>query len=393
MGRGLLFGTIYIYNEKVKKYFLLAFILFILTTVPVLALTPEEQKIEEIKVYEAKVTLLQNQAQTLSGQVEVYYGQITLAQLKISQTEDMIASVSARINRLEKELQDRSVLLEKQIIQSYKKGKINSLQILFGSKGATNLVDNFKYLQIVQSQNSKFLYYSQKTQNNYIQQKTLIEESQKKLQAQKVVLNNLRVERNNLLQQTKNSEANYQKLLAQAKTELESLRSFAKERGGGILPPQPSPDGWYFNQRDERWGRQCIGSTCGKNSEYVWEVGCLITDIAMVKKKNGQNITPANIAQDTSYFVPGTAYMLHSTLASQGFTVYGGNQLNLINSELNKGKVVIVHLTVHTSDGHYVVLKSKNGSDYVMNDPWEGPDLSFSKYYSVGNINQVIVYN
>jgi peptidoglycan hydrolase CwlO-like protein len=197
---------------------------------PVLATTVEDQQ-KKIDEYEAKVKLLQTQGQTLAGQIETYDGQISLAQLKIYQTEDMIASVSGRINKLESELRDRSVLLEKQIVQTYKRGKIDPIQMLFGSKGVANLMSNFKYLQVVQSQNSKFLYDSQKVQTSYVQQKALIEQSQKKLQAQKISLNNLRVERNNLLQQTKNSEANYQKLLAQARSELESIVAVLAGRG------------------------------------------------------------------------------------------------------------------------------------------------------------------
>jgi predicted double-glycine peptidase len=113
----------------------------------------------------------------------------------------------------------------------------------------------------------------------------------------------------------------------------------------------------------------------------------------MIKKKYGENIIPTNVAQDTSYFVSGTAYMLHSGLNAHGFTVNFGNQTNLINSQLGSGKPVIVHLTVNTSDGHYVVLKSGSNGNYIMNDPWEGPDLSFSKYYNVNSINQVVTYN
>lgn len=334
-----------------------------------------------------------SQAQTLAGQIAYYDSQIKLAQSKIIQTEEQIKSVTTRIAQLEDKLRERSALLEKQIVQTYKKGMSDPLQIIFGSGNVSALLSQIKYLQIVQANNRKFLYDTQLVQTNYAQQKTLIEESRKKLQLLKANLDSYSKERSNLLIQTKNSEAYYQKLLIQAKAELDSLKAFAQFRGGGILPAQPSPDGWYFNQRDERWGRLCIGTTCSRDPEYVWEVGCLITDVAMIKKKYGQNITPVNIAQDTSFFVSGTAYMLHSGLNANGFSVYGGNRTDLINSELDKGRPVIVHLTVHTNDGHYVVLKSKNGNDYIMNDPWEGPDLSFSKFYTINSINQVITYS
>jgi peptidoglycan hydrolase CwlO-like protein len=347
----------------------------------------------KITEYTNKISTLQTQAKSLSEQIAIYDWQIQLAQLKISQSEDQIASVSARINTLEEKLRDRSKLLANQIVQAYKRGPSDYLQILFGPNKVSQLIAKFKYDQIVQTQNRKFLYETQMVQTSYAEQKVLIEESRKKLQSQKVALNSYRIERDRLLKQTQSSEANYQKLLVQAKAELDSLKSFALYKGGGVLPPQPSPDGWYFNQRDERWGRLCIGTTCSRSPEYVWEVGCLITSVAMIKKKYGENIIPTNVAQDTSYFVSGTAYMLHSGLNAHGFTVNFGNQTNLINSQLGSGKPVIVHLTVNTSDGHYVVLKSGSNGNYIMNDPWEGPDLSFSKYYNVNSINQVVTYN
>ena len=381
--------------ETMKKL-LVSLLLGYLVALSVVYAGVVDEKLQEIADLEKKVVNLHSQAKTLTDQIVAYDSQIRLAQLKITQTEERIKSVTIRISQLEDKLRERSALLEKQIVQTYKKGMTDPLQIIFGSKDVSGLLSQIKYLQIVQSNNRKFLYDTQLVQTNYAQQKTLIEESKKKLQTLKASLDSYSKERSNLLIQTKNSEAYYQKLLIQAKAELDSLKAFAQFRGGGILPAQPSPDGWYFNQRDERWGRLCIGTTCGRDPEYVeyvWEVGCLITDVAMIKKKYGQNVTPANIASDTSYFVLGTAYMLHAGLRANGFFVYGGNRIDLINNELDKGKPVIVHLTVHTNDGHYVVLKSKNGSDYIMNDPWEGSDLNFSKYYTINSINQVITYS
>ena len=61
-------------------------------------------------------------------------------------------------------------------------------------------------------------------QNNYGQQKTLVQDSQKRLQTQKTALANLRADRDNLLRQTKNNEALYQKQLEQAHLELEAIQ-------------------------------------------------------------------------------------------------------------------------------------------------------------------------
>ncbi len=337
-----------------------------------------------------KFSQAQSQARTLSSQIAYYDSQIALTSLKISQTEIQIKAISGKIDQLESTLRTRANLLENQIVQTYKKGPIDPLQILFSDSDVSKIISRFKYLQLVQANNRKILYDTQTVQTNYAQQKTLIQDSKKKLDAQKKNLAAIITERQNLLKQTKNNESNYQKLLAQAQAELASFASFTK--GYGLLPPQSQPDGWYFNQRDNRWGGSCIGNTCGRSPEYVWQVGCLLTDVAMVLKKNGQDVTPLTIARDTSYFFSNTAYMLHSALAAHGFTVNGGYNKALIDSELSAGRPVIVHLTVNSSDGHYVVLKSGSNGEYIMNDPLTAADLNFKSSYSISSINQVIVY-
>ena len=181
-----------------------------------------ETKIAEL---EKKVVALHSQAQTLSGQVAFYDGQIKLTSLKISQTEDQIASISAKINFLEDKLQAKSRLLEKQILLSYKQGQLDPLQIFFSAADFSELVSRFKYLQIVQSTNRRFLAETQAVQNNYAQQKTLVQDSQTRLQTQKTALANLRADRDNLLKQTKNNESLYQKQLEEARLELQAINS------------------------------------------------------------------------------------------------------------------------------------------------------------------------
>jgi len=65
---------------------------------------------------------------------------------------------------------------------------------------------------------------TQAVQNSYSQQKTLVQDSQKRLQTQKTALANLRAERDNLLRQTRNNEAIYQKQLEVARQELEAVQ-------------------------------------------------------------------------------------------------------------------------------------------------------------------------
>ncbi|MDP1743313.1 MAG: peptidoglycan DD-metalloendopeptidase family protein [Candidatus Amesbacteria bacterium] len=178
----------------------------------------------EITDLEKKVVNLQSQAKTLTEQIAAYDSQIKLALLKINQSEEQIASVSARINQLEEKLREKSVLLEKQIVQTYKSGSSDPLQLLFGSTNFNELVSQVKYLQIVQAQNRKYLHDTQLVQTSYAKQKELIEDARKRLQIQKKSLDVYRKERDNVLKQTKNNESLYQRQLEQARLELETIQ-------------------------------------------------------------------------------------------------------------------------------------------------------------------------
>jgi len=178
----------------------------------------------KIAQLEKSIAEAQSQAKTLAGQIAYYDSQIELANLKIKQTEEQIGIFGTKIDLLESKLQERSTLLKGQIVQTYKKGPIDPLQVLFSVSDVSDLILRFKYLQIVQANNRKFLHDTQVVQTNYQQQKILIEASKKKLEAQKQTLASVRSQRDSLLTQTKNSESIYQKQLEQARLELEAVQ-------------------------------------------------------------------------------------------------------------------------------------------------------------------------
>jgi hypothetical protein len=269
---------------------------------------------------------------------------------------------------------------------------------VFALTGLSNLFQEHKYLEQVRAHTQELLLTTETKRQDYVQQKTAkqvkqqqVEKLRQQLQAQKADMQNQQAEKKRLLTQTRNDEATYQKLLTQALAELSSLRGFSSSRTGGLLPAQNSPDGWFFSQRDERWGNMCIGSSCGtRNSATIEEVGCLISDLAMIKKKFGESVTPATIAANSGYFFANTAYMLRPWPAPGGYHYeYGRYDTGKIDEELSQGRPVIVHLRVNTRDGHFIVLKDGRGGDYVMHDPWEGYDKKFKDFYSAGQITDV----
>lgn len=204
------------------KKLLIFTLLFFYTTVLTHAneYTNKQNQIEEL---EKKVSLLQSQAKTLTGQITYYDNQIALAALKISQGEELVDSITMKIGLLESSLQKRARALEKIIVQTYKQGNTDSLAFLLSSEKFSHLISRFKYLQSSQTSTRKFLHDTQVVQTNYSLQRNLLEESRKRLEAQRVSLAAIRTDRDNLLKQTKNNEVIYQKQLEEARLELEAL--------------------------------------------------------------------------------------------------------------------------------------------------------------------------
>ena len=154
----------------------------------------------------------------------------------------------------------------------------------------------------------------QSAQTIYQGQKNEQQELQKELQVQKDTLDSQKRAKASLLEVTHNDERRFQQLLSQARSQLAALRRFVTSQGGAtILSNQTKCDNWgcYYNQRDSQWGTIGIGGSSYSVAEY----GCLISSIAMLATHSGKNMTPADIAVNPNYFVPGTGYIYHSAEA------------------------------------------------------------------------------
>lgn len=186
-----------------------------------------------IDILAQKVTDLSNQKKTISSQIAQFDSQIQITQLKIkdSQTtidrlEKEITALSARIGFINISLDKLEILLKKRIVATYQQSYISNLELLITSNGFSDLILKTQYLKQVQENDRKVLLNLQQTKANYANQKderevkqAQIEENKKKLEALKVSLDNQKVEKQLFLAATKNDEAKYQNLLAQAQAE------------------------------------------------------------------------------------------------------------------------------------------------------------------------------
>lgn len=343
----------------------------------------------------SKKNELTSKARSLSSEIGVMDNQIKLTEARIEKTKQDIEVLlkdigitEGKVSNLEKDIGSSSKALLGRIAAVYEIGRADPWQIFLTSSNISSFMTRLKYLKIVQIYDKRKVYAAEQSKVNYENQQDILEEKQKEAEELNIQLEEYTAQldtdkqsKQRLLSDTQGSEANYQRLLAAAKAQLAGFAKFVTSQGGGILPPQPSPDGWFYNQRDERWGNNGIGTS----GEPVWKYGCLLTSVAMVLKQRGENVTPAEIAGNSSYFF--SAYMLAPWLQGR-FTSIWNNDTGAIDSRLSSGKPVIVGLNAGQYGTHFVVLKSGSGGNYIMNDPWYGPDLDFNSHYSVGQIFQ-----
>lgn len=233
-----------------KKLLLLLIIFFFLFSSFSLAITPEkcEEKIgkKELGLDEAKecekilnelYLKTGEQKRTLQGEITKFNAAINLTTTRIYTTskqieelEKEIADLTAKIGRLDVSLDQISQILIKRIGETYKKGKIEPLTLLFSSKDFSEFVARYKYLRVMQHHDRKLMVQLENVRTNFEDQKTLKEEKQaeleaakKKLEGQKALLSQQKADKESLLQVTQNSERRYQALLEEARKELQAL--------------------------------------------------------------------------------------------------------------------------------------------------------------------------
>ena len=396
-----------------KKKIILMIAFFLILTVGVFSYAQDntdqvkgdlEKKIAE---YQNKLEELRQQKNTLSSQIQYMDTQVYLTELRIQDTEKKILSIqkeidtlSSRIEGLDNSLNYLSKLFLASVVNEYKQRNISVIDVLLDSNNANDLLNQVKYFQAAQNNKQKLFVQATETKLNFEEQKNVREKKKKELdslqttlKAQKSDLINQQSAKKQLLAVTQNDETVYQKLIEDAKRQIESFKQFVQSTGLGTILADglgTGEGGWYYSQRDVRWAN----SRMGGSSESVLDVGCFITSIAMVMKFYGANFTPSDIANNAKYFSGGpnsacfptsyaTAYACLPS-AFNGAWPNGKNYHNIsysdISSYLEKNVPVIAGVR---GSSHYIVLKKIDGNDFIMNDPIYGPDKKVSDYYTL----------
>ncbi len=357
---------------------------------------------QQIADYQIKLNQAGAEKKTLQSAISSLDLQRKKVEAQVASTRNQIKATELQIKQLGSQINDA-----KDMITAYRNDLYRSLREINESENESfisqllvsdslsdfwkNIGDNLR-LQNAFQQSIKNLQEEKRNltnrQNATEQKKEALAAQNKSLAAQQQSLAATVKAKNQLLIETKNDEANYQKLLASAKAQLKSFSNFTKNAGGAkLLGHQTVCDNWgcYYNQRDSSWGAQSLNGT-----EYTLASdGCLVTAVAMVISHYGYtNITPASINANSDNFASYYPAFLLKTVSAGG--VSATRVSVAMDSVLATGKPVIVGL--RTGGGtHFVVLVSGQKGSYTMRDPYisNGKDINFSDHYTVKEIYSI----
>lgn len=210
-----------------------------------------EDLLDEIKEYEKKLAELRGKEKTLQNEIAYADSQIGLTELKIQNAvievnkktkailklSGDIEDLEKRITRLEESIGFQENVLNQRLRARYKVSEPSVITVIFGSETLRDMVKKSEYLRIMQLQDKKLLDQMYETKEAYGLQKTIYEEKKVEeeelkrqievekanLEAYRVQLEDLKQSKQKLLEMTQNDESKYQKLLAEAKKELNQI--------------------------------------------------------------------------------------------------------------------------------------------------------------------------
>ncbi len=215
----------------------------------------EAEKVEdlkdEIEEYEDKIKELNSKEQTLANKVESFKNQIKLTTLQIESTNAQITQkenqiqklgvdikdATYRISRLKDSMQFQVKVLNSRMRERYKSNEESPLFVFFGGDSVASMVQKTKYLKTMEYKDKELIAEMKKIRENFIFQKQLLEEKKgqeeklkKEIEVEKEKLvsfnsqlENQKQEQETLLKLTQNDEAKYQRLLDEARKELDQI--------------------------------------------------------------------------------------------------------------------------------------------------------------------------
>jgi len=359
----------------------------------------------QISDLQAKISKLKGEETTLKSQISVMDNQMALTELNIAGIERQISELTSdietadkKIGKIEGSLDKLSEVLIQRIKATYVVGSASSFQVLLSSNDVHDFVERAKYLRIAQQHDKQLIYDTVQARNDYANQKDIYEDEKDKAQRLQDELGNYRAQlevekqaKARLLAETQGSEGNYQRLLAQARAQLDGFSEFASSQGGAtILSNQTQCDDWgcYYNQRDGQWGNNPLNGT----GYTLASDGCLVTSMAMIYTHYGsRGVNPQTINSNSSNFASYYPAFLLKVISADGKT--SSRVYDAIDGVLSSGHPVVVGISYDNGPiaDHFVVFSSGSGGTYNMKDPFapNGNNIDFRTRYPTARIVDV----
>lgn len=218
-----------------------------------ITLDDSESEISGIKLAcEQAVSKAQGMEQSLSKEISYLDAQINLTEFRIQASNVEIAKKIIQITKLKEDIGDlgdrigklsNTIDLQNEILGKRSRARYESIEtsplyVIFGSGSLSGIVQKLEYLRTMSVEDKKLLDQMRETRGVYDKQKGLLGDKKEQIEALKKQVEaekrNLevysdqldikKVEKKKLLEDTQNNEANYQKLLSQAKAELDAIQ-------------------------------------------------------------------------------------------------------------------------------------------------------------------------
>ncbi len=224
------------------------------------------QKLEkEIKADSAKAKGLEKQEQSVLRQIRdielrIDRSRNTLSALngEITELSNEISFLNRQLEKCGRQLSQKKSILNRRLRGIYKRGRLHSLAIVFGSHSFTDLLRRYKYLTLIAAQDKRLVREVGGLRTSYSQYKKAGERKlalrltrREELERERRQLESSENERQKLLKDVKAQRAEVLKSLEERKAEAERFRDMIAEwerkrreaaeaarRQGKILPPE-----------------------------------------------------------------------------------------------------------------------------------------------------------
>lgn len=353
---------------------------------------------KKAKVYQNLIALKNKQQDTLEAQMDSIDKEQASTKTNLEKIKAEVEALSSQIESLERDIQEKSRQAEiqkkmlSQFMQSYYEyDQDGLLGLAVLDENLNDVLNQTEYLGQTGMKVKDVLSDLQKNRDELLHDQNELKEKKDEY-TQKVgdlsdKQDDLLASENQkqaLLTQTQGEEKKYQDLLARVEEQKKDLFNFSEASNLDEIKasvdkyPKPSSNlastSWYFSQTDSRWGAKKIGSSSSLMSDY----GCAVTSLAMVFRKHGSSTDPGKLAREKMFYYDlikwPTSWSPSIDLVSS--VSHGNISWSTIDKKIKSGNPAIVYIKkTNGRGGHYVVVTGKDSKDYIVHDPYFGPNL------------------